>query len=64
MVQDMTFEEFTRITRKIGIETMREVIRLVTSTRWSGERIHRHVMVRMDKQAAANRKRAVKGGAR
>jgi hypothetical protein len=63
-VQDMTFEEFTRITREIGIETMREIIRLVTSTRWPAEKIHRHVMARIDKQAAAKRKRAVKGGTR
>jgi hypothetical protein len=63
-VGEMTLEEFTRAVQTIGIETAQEIFRLVTEKKLSQAEIHRHVMARMDKQAAAKRKRAVKGGAR
>jgi hypothetical protein len=59
-VGDMTLEEFTRAVQIIGIATTQEIIRLVTKTKLSVNEVHRRVMARMDKEAAARRVRALK----
>ncbi len=59
-VGDMTLEEFTRNVQIIGIETAQEIFRLITSTDWPMEKIHRRVMARMDKDAAVRRARTLK----
>jgi hypothetical protein len=59
-VGDMTLEEFTRNVQIIGIATAQEIFRLVTRKRWPPAKIHRHIMARMDKEAAVRRARALK----
>ncbi len=56
----MTLEEFTSYIHIIGIETAQEIFRLVTSTHWPAQKIHDHIMARIDKEAAVKRKAAMK----